>query len=65
LIDPLAALAELDARLADAKVAGATPAAPAAAPTRAATNTPIAPPAPAAATTRSALPRPRFYVPKQ
>jgi hypothetical protein len=65
LIDPLAALGELDARLADAKVAGASPTAPAAPPTRAATNAPVAPPAPAAAATRSALPRPGIYVPKQ
>lgn len=65
LIDPLAALAELDARLADAKVAGTRPPAQSAPPTRAATNTPVAPPAPAAAATRSALPRPGIYVPKQ
>ncbi|TMJ04898.1 MAG: hypothetical protein E6G97_05215 [Alphaproteobacteria bacterium] len=63
LIDPLAALAELDARLADTKVAGATPApATTAAPVR----TPsAAAPAPAAAATRPALPRPGIYVPKQ
>ena len=75
LIDPLAALNELDARLADAKVAGATPAAPAAqaaaspraptAPTAAQAAVPTRAPAPAAATTRSALPRPGIYVPKQ
>ncbi|MBV8839482.1 MAG: S8 family serine peptidase [Alphaproteobacteria bacterium] len=64
LIDPIAALAELDARLADAKVAGTTPAAPATAPQRAATNAPSAPPAPAAAATR-ALPRPGVFPPKQ
>ena len=40
LIDPLAALSELDARLADAKVAGTTPAAPA---TQAAAPQPRAP----------------------
>jgi hypothetical protein len=74
LIDPLAALAELDARLADAKVAGATPAAPstqAAAPrpptasTGAQAAVPTRAAAPAAAATRSALPRPGIYVPKQ
>ena len=75
LIDPLAALNELDARMADTKVAGATPTAPAtqaAAPARAPnasaaaqTATPARAPAPAAATTRSALPRPGIYVPKQ
>jgi subtilisin family serine protease len=75
LIDPLAALNELDARLADAKVAAATPAAPAtqaAAPGRApnasaSTQTTVQPraAAPAAAATRSALPRPGIYVPKQ
>jgi hypothetical protein len=67
LIDPLAALAELDARLADNKVAGTTPRAPTAQPARAATNAPmqIAPPAPASATSRTALPRPGIYVPKQ
>jgi subtilisin family serine protease len=78
LIDPLAALSELDARLADTKVAGATPAASAkqaatpAAPTRApnasaSAQTPPQPraAAPAAAATRSALPRPGIYVPKQ
>ena len=75
LIDPLAALTELDARLADAKVAGTAPtatrtqaAAPARAPNASAaaqTATPARAPAPAAATTRSALPRPGIYVPKQ
>jgi len=72
LIDPLAALAELEARLADAKVAGTTPAAPATAPQRAATNAPnaapapaMAPQAPASASTRSALPRPGIFSPKQ
>ena len=60
LIDPLAALSELDARLADTKVASTTAAAPAPAagrrtPARAPTTTA---PAPAAATTRSTLPRP-------
>ena len=74
LIDPLAALNELDARLADAKVAGATPAAPstqAAAPraptasTGAQAAVPTRAAAPAAAATRSALPRPGLYVPRQ
>jgi hypothetical protein len=50
LIDPGAALAELDARIADSAVAATTPAPP---PTRAA-------PAPA----RSVLPRPGLYAPK-
>jgi subtilisin family serine protease len=71
LIDPLAALAELDARLADTKVAGkpATPTAaatPSPAPARAANNAPPAvAPAPASITTRPALPRPGIYLPKQ
>ena len=76
LIDPLAALSELDARLADTKVAGATPAAPATQAARAPharpnasasaqTTTQPRAAAPAAATTRSALPRPGIYVPKQ
>jgi subtilisin family serine protease len=68
LIDPLAALGELDARLADTKVAGVPPAqpTPAVAPARAATNAPInIAPAPAAAATRPALPRPGLYLPKQ
>ena len=64
LIDPLAALAELDARLADTKVAGATPA-----PTTTQTATPARAPAvaptPAAAATRPSLPRPGIYVPRQ
>lgn len=63
LIDPLAALAELEARLADNKVAGntPTPAASAAAPS------PVRTPAmaPAAAAAKPALPRPGIYVPKQ
>jgi subtilisin family serine protease len=81
LIDPLAALNELDARVADTKVASTTPAAPTApkapkaaanpapAPARAAAN---APPkaagtaqTPAAGATRPALPRPGIYAPKQ
>jgi hypothetical protein len=81
LIDPLAALNELDARVADTKVASTTPTAPAASkaqkaaaapsatPARAAVN---APPkaagnaqAPAAGATRPALPRPGLYAPKQ
>jgi subtilisin family serine protease len=63
LIDPLAALAELEARTADTKVAGAppAPAAQGAAPARAATTAS----APAAAATRPALPRPGIYLPKQ
>jgi len=63
LIDPLAALSELDARLADTKVAGATPAPP---PTQTAApvRTPAVTPTPAAATTRPSLPRPGIYVPK-
>lgn len=73
LIDPQAALAELDERMAGAKVAGAKPpAAQAAASPRAPTAStgaqaavPARAPAPAAATTRSALPRPGIYVPKQ
>ena len=68
LIDPLAALAELDARRADVKVAGpaTTPTSPtpaavqAAAPARPTTSA-----QPAAATTRPALPRPGIYAPKQ
>lgn len=64
LVDPLAALAELDARLADVKVA-APAAAPAPAPLQAAA--PVRPTAatPAAATTRPALPRPGIFLPKQ
>jgi hypothetical protein len=64
LIDPLAALAELDARLADTKVAGATPT-PAAAQTAAPARAPAAAPTPAAAATKPSLPRPGIYVPKQ
>jgi hypothetical protein len=64
LIDPLAALAELDARLADTKVAGATPAT-AATQTAAPIRAPAVAPTPAAATTRPSLPRPGIYVPKQ
>src|SRR3989440_9812321 len=45
LIDPLAALGELDARLADTKVAGATPA-PAATPTATPTRAPAVAPTP-------------------
>jgi subtilisin family serine protease len=63
LVDPLAALAELDARLADSKIAGAAP--PAATQTAAPAQTPSVAPTPAAATTRPALPRPGIYVPKQ
>ena len=72
LIDPLAALNELDARLADTKVAGTTPAAPAAqaaaparAPAAAQAAVPARATAPAAAGTRPALPRPGIYLPKQ
>jgi len=64
LIDPLAALSELDARLADNKVAGATPA-PTPTQTAAPARAPTVAPTPAAATTRPALPRPGIYVPKQ
>jgi hypothetical protein len=63
LIDPLAALSELDARLADTKVAGTAPA-PAATQTAAPARTP-AMAAPASVTTRPALPRPGVYLPKQ
>jgi Subtilase family len=63
LVDPLAALAELDARLTDAKVAApATVPAPVQA---AAPAPPTAAPTPAAASSRPALPRPGIYVPKQ
>jgi subtilisin family serine protease len=66
LVDPLAALSELDTRLADTKVASTTPASPrpAVPPARAATNAPASA-APAASATRSTLPRPGIYVPKQ
>ena len=66
LVDPVAALSELDARLADTKVASTTPATPppttkqAVTPARAATNA-----APTASTARSTLPRPGIYLPKQ
>jgi subtilisin family serine protease len=65
LVDPLAALAELDNRVTDMKVA-----APAAAPSparaqAAAPASPTAAAAPAAATTRATLPRPGIYAPKQ
>jgi hypothetical protein len=63
LIDPLAALAELEARLADTKVAGNTPAPAAAAATPASARSPAM--APAAAAAKPALPRPGIYVPKQ
>jgi hypothetical protein len=63
LVDPLAALAELDARLTDAKVAApATVPAPVQA---AAPAPPSTAPTPAAAGSRAALPRPGIYVPKQ
>jgi len=59
LIDPLAALTELDNRLADTKVADTAPAAqaPAAAPIPAL--------APAVAPAKTVLPRPGIFVPKQ
>jgi len=63
LVDPLAALSELDNRVTDMKVA-----APATAPSPVQASAPTAPTAaatPAAATTRSTLPRPGIYVPKQ
>ena len=63
LVDPLAALNELDNRVTDMKVA-----APAAAPTQIQAATPTPPAAaatPAAASTRSTLPRPGIYAPKQ
>jgi subtilisin family serine protease len=63
LIDPLAALAELEARLADTKVAGGTPAPAAAAAAPTAARSPAM--APAAAAARPALPRPGIYAPKQ
>ena len=66
------ALNELDARLADTKVAGTAPTAPAAqaaaparAPTAAQAAVPARATAPAAAGTRPALPRPGIYLPKQ
>jgi len=64
LIDPLAALAELDARLADTKVAGTAPT-PAAAQTAAPARAPALAPTPAAATTKPSLPRPGIYTPRQ
>jgi subtilisin family serine protease len=63
LVDPLAALAELDARVADVKVA-----APANTPAPVQTAAPARPTAaatPAAASSKPALPRPGIYVPKQ
>jgi len=63
LVDPLAALNELDNRVTDMKVA-----APATAPTQVQASTPAPPAAaatPAAASTRSTLPRPGIYAPKQ
>jgi subtilisin family serine protease len=63
LIDPLAALGELEARLADTKVAGNAPPAAASAATPSPPRTPAM--APAAATAKPALPRPGIYVPKQ
>jgi hypothetical protein len=63
LVDPLAALAELDARVADVKVA-----APANTPAPVQTAAPARPTAaatPAAAASRPVLPRPGIYAPKQ
>lgn len=65
LVDPLAALAELDARLTDVKIA-APATAPAPAPIQAAAPArPATAATPAAATTRPALPRPGIFLPKQ
>ena len=69
LVDPLAALSELDARLADTKVASTTPARrPRPPPGRPATParapTERCPPRRLPATTRSTLPRPGIYVPE-
>lgn len=65
LVDPLAALAELDTRVTDMKVAGPA-AAPAPAPRQAAGPAPpTAAASPAAASARPALPRPGIYTPKQ
>jgi len=63
LIDPLAALAELEARTADTKVAGAAPTQPAT--TAAAPARPTTAATPASVSTRPALPRPGIYLPKQ
>ena len=65
LVDPLAALAELDNRVTDMKVAApATSTTPA--PLQAAAPAPSSTAAtPAAATTRTTLPRPGIYTPKQ
>ncbi len=62
LVDPLAALAELDTRVTDMKVA-----APAGAPTpvQAAAPAPSAAATPASASAKPALPRPGLYAPKQ
>ena len=70
LVDPLAALAELDHRVTDMKVATpATAPSPvpvqAAVPARPTTAATPAAAAPAAASTRSTLPRPGIYAPKQ
>ena len=64
LVDPLAALAELDARSADMKVA--RPATePAPAPTTVSTRDTSAAPAPAAASSsRATLPRPGMFPPR-
>ena len=66
LIDPLAALTELDARLSDAKVAApATPPVPPATQASAPARNPTTAPTPASATTRPALPRPGIFAPRQ
>jgi subtilisin family serine protease len=64
LVDPLAALTELDNRVTDMKIA-APAAAPAPAPMQASAPRAAAPAPAAAATTRATLPRPGIYVPKQ
>jgi len=64
LVDPLAALSELDHRVTDMKVA-APATAPSPARTQAAAPASPTAAAPAAATTRSTLPRPGIYAPKQ
>jgi subtilisin family serine protease len=64
LVDPLAALAELENRVADMKIA-APATAPAPAPVQAAVPTRPAAATPAAATAKPVLPRPGIYAPKQ
>jgi hypothetical protein len=66
LVDPLAALTELDNRVTDMKVAApATAPAPSPPRAQAAAPTPPTAAAPASATAKPALPRPGIYVPKQ